>query len=385
MTKKWVVFINSVSSAGLKYALVAALIPCLAACAPGMHGGSSLGPDSASPSVKPVLKTISPQLIQTEKEQREQQPAEDLTPLIAKSATYRIGSGDILSIIPWNNPELVAAVMASQTGTVVQDGVSGSTTTQSAGFVVDDDGLVQFPYVGTLKFGGLTVAEARSLLTSKLAQYYKKPDVSLRIHSYRSKRIYIDGDVKITGTQTITDIPMTLLEAINRAGGILPTGDQSHITVLRAGKSYPINLPLLLQKGIVPTSILLVHGDVVRVRSRNESKVFVLGEVTTPKALAMYDGRLTLNDALGEAGGLNVLSANGRQVYVIRNAGTNEPIVYHLDARSPVSLALAENFQLKAKDVVYVDAAALATWSRVINLILPSTNSLLYTYQAVKP
>jgi polysaccharide export outer membrane protein len=171
---------------------------------------------------------------------------------------------------------------------------------------------------------------------------------------------------------------------LNRAGGFLPTGDQSQIDISRAGTTHRVNLPQLVQKGINPASILLANGDVVRVLSREESKVFVLGEVTRPVALTMHNGRYTLNEALGDAGGLNPLSSNGRQVYVARNATDMKPIVYHLDARSPVALALAENFELKAKDVVYVDAAPLAMWNRVISLILPSAQSVTSAVQLAK-
>ena len=60
---------------------------------------------------------------------------------------------------------------------------------------------------------------------------------------------------------------------------------------------------------------------------------------------------------------------------MIRNATSTQPVVYHLNARSPTALAVAEEFELNPKDVVYVDATPLATWNRVISLILPSAIS----------
>jgi hypothetical protein len=119
------------------------------------------------------------------------------------------------------------------------------------------------------------------------------------VQSYRSKRVYIDGEVKSPGLQAINDIPMTLVEAINRSGGLLPSADQSRIVLERGQQRYRVNLRDLVQKGINPGMVMLAPGDVVRVHSRDESKVFVSGEVLTPKALTMHDGRLTLNEALG--------------------------------------------------------------------------------------
>ena len=114
----------------------------------------------------------------------------------------------------------------------------------------------------------------------------------------------------------------------------------------------------------------------LRVSSREESKVFVIGEVTKPTTLTLRNGRLSLNEALGEAGGVNPQTADANQVYVIRNANDAQPTIYHLDAHSPVMFALAESFELKAKDVVYVDAASMVRFNRVISLILPTAQTL---------
>jgi polysaccharide export outer membrane protein len=348
-------------------------MPWLVACstvAPGMHFDTRSVTNEPGPAVsqaKPVMKTITSELVKAEKAERDNQVNQDITRLVAGPTPYSIQGGDVLSIVVWDHPELAGAM-----ANVPAQGENPATATPSAGFVVDQDGVLQFPYAGTMKVAGLTESQARTLIATKLARYINKPDVTLRVQSYRSKRIYIDGEVKTPGLQPINDIPMTLTEALNRAGGLLPTADQSQIAITREGKTYKVNLLQLVQRGVNPASIMLTNGDMVRVLSREESKVFVSGEVMQPKSLPMYNGRLTLNEALGEAGGLNPQTADGRQVYVVRNAADKEPLVYHLDTRSPAGLSLAEEFELKPKDVVYVDAAPLATWHRVISLILPS-------------
>ncbi|KAF3996189.1 hypothetical protein HAV38_20145 [Glaciimonas immobilis] len=380
---------HCLSTTRLKRWAILGLIPLFTACAlaPGMRMEKKyISEDAPADSgVRPILKVITPQLLQADKAMREQQAGQDISALMAKPTPYLIGSGDILTIVVWEHPELSTPAMTGA-GATISTSSSDATSTGSAtpGFVIDQDGLVQFPYVGRLKVGGLTEADARALLTSRLAKYIKKPDLTLRVQAYRSKRIYIDGEVKTPGIQVINDLPMTLVEAVSRAGGFLPTGDQSQINVSRAGITYRVNLPQLIQKGVNPSDILLMDGDLVRVVSVLESKIFVLGEVTKPVTLTLRNGKMTLNEALGDAGGLNQLSAEGRQVYVVRNATDMNPIVYNLDARSPVALALAENFELKPKDVVYVDASSLANWARVISLIVPSAQSLTGAVQATK-
>jgi polysaccharide biosynthesis/export protein len=167
---------------------------------------------------------------------------------------------------------------------------------------------------------------------------------------------------------------MTLTEALNRAGGLLPTADQSRIALERGDARYLVDLRALVAKGINPGDVMLAHGDVVRVHSREESKVFVSGEVVAPRALTMHNGRLTLNEALGESGGVSPLTGDARQIYVVRKAsdGTH---VFQLDARKAGALAMAESFELHPKDLVYVAASPLANWHRNLSMIFPGALS----------
>jgi polysaccharide export outer membrane protein len=329
---------------------------------------------SSAPAKKPVLKAITPQLVKSEKAHHSKQVEQDISQLIKKVQPYSIQGGDILAITVWDHPELTSASTSSTAQMTSVSDMAAATESPSQGFVVDQDGSLQFPFAGRLKVSGMTEAQAQKALAAKLAYYIKSPVVTLRVQSYRSKRIYVDGEVKTPGVLPITDVPMSLMEALNRAGGLLPTADQSQITISRSGKNYLINLPHLVQKGINPGNVMLASGDVVRVRSRDESQIFVSGEVLRPTALAMHNGSLTLNEALGEAGGINP-ETGGRHIYVIRNAGDEEPVVYHLDTKSPDRISLAEQFELQPKDLVYVDAAPLASWHRTISLLLPSALS----------
>jgi polysaccharide export outer membrane protein len=372
---------NVTSFARLKYSSLVACFLLVSGCAnmvPGMHLDTGHVPTTPTHSrINPVIKLITPALLQEEKAAKALQPGPDISRFISAPTTYVIGNGDLLSILVWNHPQLNIATAAAQA-------LTGSGAQTPGAYVVDQNGMVQFPYVGAIRLAGLTELEARNVLMAKLVKSIKDPDITLRVQSFRSKRIYIDGDVKTSGNLIIDDVPMTLLEAFTRAGGLLPTADKSHIVITRAGVSYPINLPLLVRQGIDPSRIMLANGDVVRVRAASENKVYVLGEVSTPKALLMNNGYLTLTEALGEAGGLNLLSSAARQVYVIRNAGASEPIVYNLDAKSPVALAMAENFELHPRDVVYVDTAGLARFSRVIGLIIPTAAAATASFSATK-
>jgi polysaccharide export outer membrane protein len=239
--------------------------------------------------------------------------------------------------------------------------------------------------VGALKADGMTIQELENSLTKRLARVFKDPQLSVRVMAFRSKRVYMEGEVKTTGLLVFTDIPMTLAEAINRAGGLTGNGDRSAVVLTRDGKTTQLDLMAMAEAGIDPSRIPLKSGDLVMVRSRDERKVTVMGEVSAQTGVLMRNGRLSLNDALTEVGGVNLTTANPRQIYVIRNE-TNGLSIFHLDARTPTAIAMSNGFALRPKDVVYVDPVPLVQWNRVLSLIVPTAaTATTYRDLATRP
>lgn len=353
-----------IPSLGISLAVL--VLPVLVACnaAPGMNVNS----DVTQPGVTPELKEITPQLLQDEREARDKFIDQTVSALFSEPKPYRVGINDVVSVVLFGQHEMtsnVSVMMAPIPNTVADSLVT-------SGYAVDSEGQIHLQYVGAVTVAGLTEREMHDLLVQEYSKYIKKPELSARVESYRSKRLYMDGEIKNPGVLPIIDIPMTLPEALSRAGGATTLGDLGSVDISRAGKRYVVNVPQLTAHGVDPSRILLENGDLVRVRPREEGKVFVLGDVTKPSTLLPHNGRLTLNEALGEAGGVSTSNGDPRQIYVVRHTSDTHPLVYHLDAASPVALALAESFELQARDVVYVDATALARWNRVVSLVLPT-------------
>lgn len=333
-------------------------------------------PDAPPPG---VLHAITPELIQKlQTESSRSGSADSIKSLFGKPAPYTIGSGDIVNIMVWGHPELVLGPAGSVATTSAD---ANSQSIVGNGFNVSPEGMIQFPLIGTIKVGGLTESQARDALTAALKRYIVDPQVTLRIQAYRAGRVYVEGEVRSPGQQAINDVPMTLPEAISRAGGMTTSADRAQVFVSRNGVTTPVNLVRLVEQGLNPSLILLAPNDLVRIAHRDEAKVYVMGEVVRQSALPLRNGRLSLNEALGESGGINPASGDPRQVFVIRSRSAQPtpgqgdstlPEIFHLDARSPMSYALAEGFELKPRDVVYVDPVPLVRWNRVISLILPS-------------
>ncbi len=300
------------------------------------------------------------------------QTSAPLTPqtlaLFGKPTAYRVGPGDVLQIVVWDHPELAAALG--------QPAQNPRTSDAAAGFLVDENGDVQFPYAGTVHVAGRDVAAIQRDLHKKLSTVYQKPEVTVRVASFRASQVYIDGEVRTPGVQSINDIPMSLTTAINQGGGFSANADRSRVELIRNGVIYPLNMDDLIRRGHNPSNIYLQPGDMLRIASREDSGVYVMGEVNKPATiLPMRNGSLTLSQALSDSGSINPNTAEAKQLFVIRNSAGDQPQIYHLDATSPVSMVLANQFELQPKDVVYVDNNGLVRFNRVLNLLLPAINA----------
>jgi polysaccharide export outer membrane protein len=231
-----------------------------------------------------------------------------------------------------------------------------------------------YPHVGVVEVAGKTLPEIRAILTQRLRKYVEKPQLDVRVAAFRGKRVQVTGDVVKPTTQPITDVPLRVQDAIAAAGGLGPAAWSRGVTLTRAGQVHRLDLQALYDQGDLSQNWLLEDGDVLHVPSREENKVFVMGEVRQQASRVMARGRMSLAEALGDSNGLDPVTSSG-EIWVFR--GTYEkPRVYKLDATSPDALLLAVQFQLEPHDVVYVATYGLTSWNRVITQILPTVQGI---------
>jgi polysaccharide export outer membrane protein len=216
------------------------------------------------------------------------------------------------------------------------------------------------------------------MLTHELSKYFKKVKLDVRVLSFQSHRAAVVGEVKTPGIQAMTETPLTVAEAISRAGGASDNADLSNVALARAGKLYKLDVLALYETGGVKQNLLLQDGDVLNIPDRKDNKVFVMGEVGRQQALDIHKGRLSLAQALSEASGLDFNSSRPEQIYVIRTNAVN-PEIFQLNAESPDALILADQFPLQAHDTVFVGTAGVTKWSRVLNQILPGSFTSIMT------
>lgn len=316
---------------------------------------------------------ITPGLIQNMRRQPEMPPSRNLGLESAlESYDYVVNAGDILNITVWDHPELTIPAGSMRTPT-------------EAGNWVHSDGTIFYPYVGKVKVAGLKVTEIRDILRERLAEYIESPQVDVTVAGFRSKRVYVTGEVKAPGTQSITNVPLTLLEAVSQAGGLTEMADWTNVTLTRGDETRQFSLRDLFQKGDISENIVLRPNDIVHVARNDAAKVFVLGEVLDPTSINFGRSDITLADALTDAGGFAQATADASGVFVVRRAAEGSgkvADVYQLNARNATALVLADQFMLQPRDIVYVTAAPIARWNRLIAQIVPTAQAVYFFARA---
>lgn len=313
-----------------------------------------------------TLHPLDPQLLQTPGA-RPIEPSALGELLVEKAPPYRIGPQDVLLVTVWDHPEITLPLGQFRTDA-------------AAGMVVDEGGFLYFPYVGKVVVGGQTISQVRETLANQLGKILQKPQVDVKVVAYRSQKVYVGGEVRAPAVYNVTDVPFTLAEAVNRAGGFLPAADDSRLILTRGDRSWRLNFQALMSAGNRIGQILLKDGDSLHVPNNLEAPIYMLGELVKPGTMPMIHGNLSLAQAISDAGGIQGMNADARSIYVIRQASTAKAVdVYHLDARNPTAMVLADHFPLNPRDIVYVDAGTLVRFSRVMNMLIPTVSAVTST------
>ena len=281
---------------------------------------------------------------------------------------YRLTAGDVLSIQLWAYPEITPPI---------QD----ATNIKAVGYPIDPNGNVQLPLVGSVRIAGKTLAETNRFLRSQFARYLKHPDVVVRVLSYEGRRYFVNGQVMRSGQYTLNDQPISIYTALGQAGGIdTKTGDTTNIQLIRNGQTYNLNSIQLEKQGRSLHNLLIQANDTIYVNTKQDQKLYVMGESNKSQALALREQGMTLSDVLGESEGISPYSASAARIYVMRtDLNTKQSTIYHLNLSSLGNLALANQFPMQKNDIVYIDATGLTRWQRIMNQIVPFS-SALYTF-----
>jgi polysaccharide export outer membrane protein len=223
---------------------------------------------------------------------------------------------------------------------------AGGDKQQEVDLTVSGQGMVNVPFIGSIKAEGLTIPQLEAIITKPLSEeYFVDPEVNIQIKEYHSLQYYISGAVKTPGLYEMTS-EASLMELIAKAGGVLPErGNVAYILrestrdvtegediedLMSYKEPVKVDLKSLLDKGDMSHNILLRSGDVVyipleKALNQAESNIYVEGEVKKPGVYNYQPGLTALNACI-MAGGFDNFAAPNR-TRIIRSTGDGQEII----------------------------------------------------------
>jgi polysaccharide biosynthesis/export protein len=231
---------------------------------------------------------------------------------------YEIGPEDILKVTVYGHEDLTQTIL------------------------VQADGTFTFPLIGRVKGDLLTTKQLEAKITTLLARgYVRNPQVTVVVQEYRSKTIFVVGEVARPGSYPLAGQKMTLVEILAKAGPMTVNAG-AEVIVVRPAPDAAVSGPVLptqvsegvdakegqpkaevfrinvrdIQAGELEKNLELHPKDTVFVPQA--PKMFVSGEVRNPGAYPWFPG-MTARQLISMAGGLSPEGSDGR-LKIVREA-----------------------------------------------------------------
>ncbi|BDV39124.1 polysaccharide biosynthesis/export family protein [Methylocystis bryophila] len=294
-------------------------------------------------------------------------------------ARQPIGVGDTLQITIW---EAAAGGLFS---TPVVDRLSpGSRSAAIPDQVVGRDGSVSVPYAGRIEVAGRTQQEVESTIVDRLRGKAIEPQVLVNVTRNVSNTVTVSGDGANGALVPLTQRGERIMDVIALAGGFHSPLPETFVSLTRDGRTARAPIQSLLDNP--GENIFARPGDMVTVE-RAPLTFTVVGATGANAVIPFQQRRVTLEEAVARAGGLQDMRADPDGVFVLRYEpvavareypsvsprlldGGSVPIAYHLNMRDPKALFLARRFAMRDKDILFVSNAPLTEISKFFQMFL---------------
>ena len=258
-------------------------------------------------------------------------------------------------------------------------------------FRIDSDGFIDLPLVGRVHAAGLTVRGLETLLTTKLADYIRQPQVTITMVQFRSEPVFFLGAFRAPAIYSLQG-GRTLVEMLAVVGGLQPTASR-RIKITRRAEYGTIDLPNAVKDPLRKVSTIEVSLDSLTqnvnpaedlilkaydiVSAETAKPVYVSGEVTKPSAIPLGEQpSISVTEALTQAGGFTQAAIRGK-VRVLRPImGTSRRAEIDVDLNR-IYEGKANDFPLLPGDVLYVPRASVRA------VLTPAGIAFLSTIPAV--
>jgi polysaccharide export outer membrane protein len=211
---------------------------------------------------------------------------------------YKLGSGDAIKIVVFQNPDLTLETRVSESGSIT------------------------YPLIGSVNIGGLTIeaAEQRIAAGLKNGGFVQQPQVNIVLGQVRGNQVSVLGQVNRPGRFPLETFNTRLSDVLAMAGGIAPTGsDTVIVTGIREGKPFrkEVDLPGIYVDGRAGDDLVVSGGDVVYV---HRAPVFYIYGEAQRSGVYRIERGMTVQQALAQGGGPTVRGTESRIRLDRRNA-----------------------------------------------------------------
>ena len=272
---------------------------------------------------------------------------------------YHIENGDILGVVIYPADELSREV------------------------IVQPDGSMPFPLIGSARAKGLTVKQLETSLGQELGRYIAAPQVTITIKQFISRQLFITGEVKGVGAYNFKE-NLRLMEFISSIGGFTDSANRREVKIYRGPptkrQTYTVNVEELVKSGDFSKDFLLEPGDIIEVQ-KGQAKIAILGDIRNP-GYYDYKENMHLIELVSLAGGFTD-SAKITDVSVIHQGGESNAPVMKVNLKKILS-GSQKDVLVQSGDTVYVPKGKLESAGWFLNNILPwlTLVSLIFVIRA---
>ncbi|WP_082664461.1 polysaccharide biosynthesis/export family protein [Sphingomonas sp. HT-1] len=278
-----------------------------------------------------------------------------------------VGPGDVLSI-------KLFEVGVSMFGAMVANGEAPMPAARAQDFdtvLVDRNGTIKLPYVGTLMVAGRTPTEIGKMVEQGYARRSQAPQALVMLKRNLSNTVYVTGDVRKPGRIELTLRGERLSAAIAEAGGTASNAQDILVRFSRRGRVIEERLDRI--RVGAADDIRLQADDVIELIKEPQTYT-VFGAATKVTQVPFDQTELSLAEAIARAGGPNDALANPKAIFLFRyvrpiDGSEAKPTIYRLDLMQPQSYFLAQKFMMRKGDVLYISNAKINRISKFVGIL----------------
>ncbi len=173
----------------------------------------------------------------------------------------------------------------------------GDTGSSVLGYLVDEGGNIDFPFVGNINVGGLTTAKAAEKIQKALNDYVSNTSITVK---YVDNQITVLGEVDRQGVYTFSQDKLNIYEALGLGGGITRYGNRKNVILVRNEGDKIMHHRLNLSDSkisgkdtyyVLPNDVIIVEPlKAVSSSYQNLTYTTVLSSITTMIAILLFAG-----------------------------------------------------------------------------------------------